>query len=370
MRYSHTRTPRVRRLAMALLATTIPLTLAACSSDDPKETSSSAASDTQAGEAAAPSGTLRLGYFGNVTHAPAVIGVEEGIFEDALGADVDLELSTFNSGTEAIEALFAGAIDATFVGPNPAINGYAQSLSEGGALRIVSGTTSGGASLVVRDGIDTPEDLAGAKLSTPSLGNSQDVALRAWLADEGYETDQAGGGDVSIAPQDNADTLTAFVDGAIDGAWVPEPWASRLVLEGGGYVLVNEADLWPGGAFVTTHLVVATKYLDDHPVNVRALVSGLLDSLDYLADEPDQAKTDTNDGIEAITTKRLEDATIDAAWGNLTFTYDPIASSLTASKNDAVKVGLLEDVDLAGIYDLSILNALLTERGLAEVAGS
>jgi NitT/TauT family transport system substrate-binding protein len=198
-----------------------------------------------------------------------VIGVEDGTFAEALGDGVDLEVVTFGSGTEAIEALFSGAIDASFIGPNPAINGFAK--SDGEALRIVAGTTSGGRIARGARGIDGPEDLAGTTLATPSLGNTQDVALRAWLADEGLQTDTTGGGDVSIRPQENADTLTAFQTGAIDGAWVPEPWATRLVLEGQGTVLVDEADLWPDGRFVTTHLIVDTEYLESQPANVRAL---------------------------------------------------------------------------------------------------
>ena len=176
--------------------------------------------------------TLRLGYFPNVTHAPAIVGVESGLFEDALGDGVNLELLTFSTGTTAIEALFADAIDATYIGPNPAINGFAQ--SDGEALRIVSGSTSGGALLVVKPEIAKPKDLKGTTLASPSLGNTQDVALRSYLATKGLDTDEEGGGDVSIVPQDNALTLEAFQAGDIDGAWVPEPWATRLIDEGGG----------------------------------------------------------------------------------------------------------------------------------------
>ena len=339
--------------------------LAAACGDDDDAASSGDGSDQASGANAEPSGTLRLGYFPNVTHAPAIIGVQEGIFEDALGG-VDLQLQTFNAGGEAIEALIGGSIDATFIGPNPAINGYSQSDD---LLRIVAGTTSGGASLVVRDGIDSPEDLEGTTLATPALGNTQDVALRAWLSEEGYETDQTGGGDVSVTPQENPDTLTAFQDGSIDGAWLPEPWATRLVQEGGGHVLVDEAELWPDGQFVTTQLIVAKSYLDDHPENVRALISGLLDAIDAANSNAAEAQTVTNDGIEADTTNRLPDETIVAAWENLTFTPDPIASSLEKSKDDAVEAGLLDDVDLDGIYHLTILNELLQERGEPEVDG-
>jgi NitT/TauT family transport system substrate-binding protein len=365
--------PRPGRFTRCLaLLLALGLVAAACGDDD--DSAAAGASDESGEESAGdtgadaePSGSLRLGYFPNVTHAPAIIGVQDGLFEEALGDGVELETTTFNAGGEAIEALFSDAIDATFVGPNPAINGFSQ--SEGTALRIVAGTTSGGASLVVRDGIDSPEDLEGTTLATPALGNTQDVALRAWLLEQGYETDQAGGGDVSITPQDNPDTLTAFQQGDIDGAWLPEPWATRLILEGEGQVLVDEADLWPEGEFVTTHLIVATEYLEEHPANVRALVEGLLGAIDVANGDAAEAQTITNDGIEADTTNRLADETIAGAWENLSFTPDPIASSLEESKDDAVEVELLDEVDLGGIYDLAILNQLLAERGEAEVYG-
>jgi NitT/TauT family transport system substrate-binding protein len=313
--------------------------------------------------------TLRLGYFPNVTHAPAIVGVDTGIFQEALGDNVELDLQTFNAGTEAIEALLGEALDASFIGPNPAINGYAQTGGE--VLRIVAGTTSGGASLVVNEDIQSPEDLADTVLATPSLGNTQDVALRAWLADNGIETDLSGGGDLEIVNQSNGDTLTAFQEGTIAGAWVPEPWATRLILEGGGHALVNEADLWPDGQFVTTHLIVATSFLEDHPDVVKNLIAGLVESIDTINADPASAETVVNDGIEALTENRLGDETIAGAWENLTFTYDPIASSLQQSADDAVAVELLDPVDLAapGIYDLTLLNEVLAERGLDPVAG-
>jgi sulfonate transport system substrate-binding protein len=347
---------------VAVLALSLGLVAAGCGGDDDGGDAAGAgttAADTQ------PSGTLRLAYFPNVTHAPAIIGVEEGLFADALG-DADLETFTFNSGTEASEAILSDSIDATFIGPNPAINAFAQS---GGEVQIVAGTTSGGAALVVSQDVDTPEDLAGTTLATPSLGNTQDVALRAWLTDQGYEVDETGGGDVKITPQENADTLTAFQAGDIHGAWVPEPWATRLVEEGGGQVLVNESDLWTDtdGQFVTTHLLVRKDYLEENPGNVRALISGLLDAIDEANDDASTAQTTTNDGIEKITTKRLADDIIAGAWGNLEFTADPVAASLQRSADDAVAVGLLDEVDLNGIYDLSILNDLLAERGETEV---
>jgi NitT/TauT family transport system substrate-binding protein len=291
------------------------------------------------------------------------MGVENGLFEEALG-DSPLEIHTFNAGPEAVEALFSGALDITYIGPNPAINAYAQSGGE--AVRIIAGSTSGGAALVVRDGIDDPADLAGTTLATPQLGNTQDVALRSWLAEQGYDTDTTGGGEVSIAPQANADTLAALQAGTIDGAWVPEPWVTRLVQEGGGHVLVDERDLWPDGRFVTTHLVARTEFLDEHPDLVRRVLEGHLAALDLIAADPEAAREAVNTQIAAITDQPLPDEVLAEAWSNLEFTADPIATSLDESARDAVAVGLLEPVDLEGIYALDLLNQLLDSevRGL------
>jgi NitT/TauT family transport system substrate-binding protein len=338
----------------------------ACGGDDDDDAGGDTTTpgDTEpAGEAA----TLRLGYFPNVTHAPAIIGVETGLFEEALGSNVTLEVQTFNSGTEVVEAMFAGGLDASFIGPNPAINGFAQSGGE--ALRIVSGTTSGGAALVVREGIDAPEDLAGTTLASPSLGNTQDVALRAWLAEQGYETDTSGGGDVSVTPLENPDILTALQQGTLDGAWVPEPWATRLIIEGGGHVLVDEADLWPDGQYVTTHLIAATEYIEEHPDVIKGLITGLGQAIDEANADAAGSQQVVNDGIERATTSRLADETIASAWENLEFTLDPIASSLQGSADDAITVGLLEPVELDGIYDLTLLNEVLAQRDDEEVSG-
>ncbi|MBN1319997.1 MAG: aliphatic sulfonate ABC transporter substrate-binding protein [Thermoleophilia bacterium] len=307
---------------------------------------------------------VRLGFFPNVTHAPALLAAVEGYFEEELG-DVELATYTFNAGTEATEALFSGALDLTFIGPNPAINAFAQ--SEGTAVRIVAGTTSGGAALVVREGIDEPADLVGARLATPSLANTQDVALRAWLIDQGLSATLEGAGDVSILPQSNAQTLQTFRSGDIDGAWVPEPWATRLVLEGGGHVLVDERDIWPDGDFVTTHLMVSTDFLTGHPDQVSAVLRALIRGIDFANDHPVEAQAAANGYIEQLTGLALSPEVIATAWGNLEFTLDPIASSLQQSADDAVAVGLLKPVDLNGVYALDLLNEILREQGRPEV---
>jgi NitT/TauT family transport system substrate-binding protein len=348
-----------RALAVAATALLSVSLLAACGGDDE-------AGGASTGGGSAEAETLRLGYFPNITHAPALIGVNKKFFETALGSTTKLDTKTFNAGPAAIEALFSGAIDATYIGPNPAINGWAQ--SKGTGLKIIAGSTSGGAGLVVREGINSPADLKGKKIATPQLGNTQDVALRAWLKENGLNADQQGGGDVSVLPQDNATALQAFAQGAIDGAWVPEPNYSRLILESKAKVLVDEKTLWPDELFVTTHLIVTQDFLKKYPGTVKKLLQGHLQSLDYIEKNNAEAQTAANAQIEALSGKPLKDDVLKASFKNLTYTADPVASSLYTSAKHAEEVGLLKPVDLKGIYDLGPLNELLKAAGKPEVS--
>ena len=310
--------------------------------------------------------TLRLGYFTNITHAPALVGLEKGIFADKLGPNVTLTPSVFNAGPAAVEAIFSGAIDATYVGPNPAINAFAK--SNGQAVRIISGATSGGAFLVVNPSITKAADLKGKKVASPQLGNTQDVALRSWLKSQGLTTDTQGGGEVSIVPQDNAQALEAFKNGAIAGAWEPEPWATRMVQEGKGKVLLDERTLWPGGQFVTTQLMVRTAFLKEHPDVVQHLLEGQVAATDFINANPAEAKTLANQALQKATGKALPQAVVDAAWPHMTFTNDPIASSLRKGADNAKAVGLLDPgTKLDGIYDLTLLNKVLKAAGKPQV---
>ncbi len=343
----------LRRILAALISIAALALTVACSAND-------------SGAAPGPAPTLRLGYFANVTHAAAVIGVDRGLFAKELGGTT-LQTQIFDAGPAAVEALFGGALDAAYIGPNPAINAFGQ--SDGKAIRIIAGATSGGAQLVVRQGINTAQDLRGTTLASPELGNTQDVALRAWLAKQGLRNSVQGGGDVTITPTKNSDTLQLVKSGTLDGAWVPEPWASRLVLESGAKVLVNERELWPDGQFVTTHLIVRTEFLEDHPQTVEALLRGHVDAVQWATQNSAEAKTVVNDGINTLTGRPLKPEVIDRAWQNLTVTDDPIAASLQHSADSAVAAGVAkEKVDLHGIYELSILNRILTQRGLPTVS--
>jgi NitT/TauT family transport system substrate-binding protein len=350
---------RLRRGAAAAAAALLALSgVAACGT--------SAASDsTPAADAVAP--TLRLGYFANITHALPLVGIQDGTYAKALGATT-LETQVFNAGPAAVEALFAGAIDATYIGPNPAINAFTK--SNGEAIRIVGGASSGGAQLVVQPQYTDAASLTGTTLATPQLGGTQDVALRYWLGQQGLTAPTTGTGDVTVAPQENSQTLDLFKQGKIAGAWLPEPWASRLVTEAGGKVLVDEKDLWPDGAFVTTHLIVSTEYLTTYPATITALLKAEHDTLTAVTADPVTAKATANAALKALTGKQLKGEVLERAWGNLTLTLDPIASTLQTSADHGVEVGTTKKADLAGIYDLRLLNALLTQLGEKTVSAA
>jgi NitT/TauT family transport system substrate-binding protein len=324
-------------------------------------------STTVVGQAAASNETagiapvIRIGYFANVTHAPALYAKEKKIFETALaGTGTKIEWITFNAGPSAIEAFKGKALDITYIGPNPAIAGFAS--TKGTLIRIIAGSTANGAQLIVKPNINKVADLAGKKIASPQLGNTQDVALRSWLEGNNYKTSITGGGDVTVIPTENAQTLTLFQKGDIDGAWVPEPWASRLVLEAGGKVFLDETDLWPKKQFLTTQIVAATDFLNKYPKTVEAILKGHLQSVAEIKKSPAMGQDAVQNQIVAATGKRLSDAVITRAWSNLTFTYDPLVPTLVKSAKDAVEVGLLTNLGsrgLVGIYDVRLLNKLL-----------
>jgi NitT/TauT family transport system substrate-binding protein len=308
--------------------------------------------------------TLRLGYFPNLTHATPIVGLKKSFFADKLGKNVTLDTKTFNAGPEAVEALFSGAVDVTYIGPNPTVNAWQK--SKGQAVKVVAGAASGGAALVVKPDITSPEQLKGKKIASPQLGNTQDVALRFWLKQHGLNTTKEGGGDVSILPQANSDTVTAFGTGALDGAWVPEPYVSRLV-KAGGKVLVDERELWPDGKFVVTNLLVSTKFLKAHPDVVKNLIAGQVEANEFINANPTEAQQVVNAALGELSGKAPDAKQTADAWKTLTFLNDPIAPSLRDGAKHAEEVGLLQPVDLKGIYDLTLLNEVLKARGAPEV---
>ncbi|MEU6635080.1 aliphatic sulfonate ABC transporter substrate-binding protein [Streptomyces rochei] len=305
--------------------------------------------------------SVRIGYFGNVTHATALVGNEKGFFQKALGA-TEAKYAVFNAGPSEIEALNSGSIDIGWIGPSPAINGYAK--SDGKNLRIVGGSASGGVRLVVNpDKIKSLKDVQGKRIATPQLGNTQDVAFLNWIAEQGWKVDaQSGKGDVTVVRSDNKVTPDAFKSGSVDGAWVPEPTASKLVAQG-GKVLLDESTLWPDEKFVITNIIVSQKFLEEHPKAVEAVLEASVDTNEWIEANPDEAKAAANKQLEKDTGKALPADVLDPAWKSIRLTADPLAATLDAQADHAVKAGLLEQPDLEGIYDLTLLNKVLAAKG-------
>ncbi len=311
---------------------------------------------------------LRLGFFPNINHAQAVIGVGNGTFQKSLGDNIEIKRFIFNAGPSAIEALFAKQIDATYVGPNPAINGYI--VSGGKDVRIVAGASSGGAVFVVRNdsGIQSPKDFAGKKFASPQLGNTQDVALRKYLLDNGYQTKEHGG-NVEVVPAKNADILTLLLKKQVDGAWVPEPWGERFIKEANSRLFLDERDLWPDGKFVTANILVRTDYLQNNPDVIKKLLASHVDETQWINTHQEEAIKQFNIELKKLTGQTIPEDVLKQSLPRLELTWDPIISSLIKSANDAFDIGFLGKTrpDLSGIYDLKLLNEVLKDKGLQTV---
>jgi NitT/TauT family transport system substrate-binding protein len=311
---------------------------------------------------------LKIGYFPNINHAQAVIGIGNGDFQKVLGANVEIKPFIFNAGPSAIEALFAKQVDATYVGPNPAINGYV--ISEGKDVRIISGATSGGAVFVIRSdsGINSTSDFANKKFGSPQLGNTQDVALRNYLLEHGYKTVE-NQGNVHILPAKNSDILTLFLKKDIDGAWVPEPWGERLIKDANGKLFLDERDLWPDGKFVTGLILVRTDYLKHNADVIENLLKANIEETQWINDNKQEAIKTFNTELKKLTGQTIAEDVLQQSLTRLEFTYDPIQQSLYKSADDAFKLGFLGDTqpDLSNIFDLNILNKVLKEKALVPI---
>ena len=310
---------------------------------------------------------LRIGYFPNINHAQAVIGIGNGDFQNALG-DVKLESQVFNAGPAAIEALFANRIDVAYVGPNPAINGYLK--SDGQGLKIIAGVSSGGAVFVVRNdsGIITVHDFAGKKFASPQLGNTQDVALRSYLLKNGYKTSE-NGGNVTILPASTSDIVTMMSKKDIDGAWVPEPWGTILVKQSNGKIFLDERDIWPNGKFTTALIVARSDYLQNHPDIIQKLLEAHVKETVWINNNKDESIKDFNAQLQKLTGKTIPNDVITEAFSRMDVTYDPVKSSVSKSAGDAFNLGFLgsKKPDLSNIFDLSILNKVLQEQNLSVI---
>src|SRR5580693_6989858 len=345
----------MRRVTVAAITGAALMLAAGCSSSSAGTTSSGSGS----GNADPAPVTVRLGFLENITHASALVGLKEGFFTKALGSAGTLKPTAFSTGTEETTALLAGQLDAAYVGPNPAINAWQKSGAT--AIKIVSGAATGGASVVVTKGITSAGQLKGKTLATPSLGNTQDVALRYWLKQNGITTTATGGGDALIKPTTpNSDAVLEFKSGQIAGGSEPAPYDVEMVADG-GTVLYSE----PG---VTTVLVVTQTFLSAHPAVVADLLKAQIQANDFIKNNPSAAQQDANAELAEYTGKALKASIVAAAWKEITFTDDPDASSLTSDATEAQSLGLLKPVSLTGIFDLTPLNTALAAAGEPQVS--
>ncbi|GDY31422.1 ABC transporter substrate-binding protein [Gandjariella thermophila] len=311
-----------------------------------------------------PATELRLGFFPNVTHAAALIANGKGFFTRELGA-TKLTAQQFNAGPEEVTALLSGSLDAAFIGSGPAINAFAK--SNGQDVRLIAGATSGGAQLVVKPGITSPEALKGKTITAPQTGNTQDIALKKWLAGKGLAIGN-GPDQVHVTAMDNPQTFDAFRSGQVDGGWLPEPWASRLAVDAGAQVLQEEKALWPGGKFPTTVLIVRTQFLQEHPATVEALLRATQDAVDFAGGNHAEAETVVNDQLKKFTGKGLSQPVLDRAFADIELTADPLAAQFPQLAKDSVTAGVTKTApDLTGFVDVTLLNRVLRAAGKPQV---
>ncbi len=282
---------------------------------------------------------LQVGHFPNISHAQALVAHQlsrqgKGWFEERLGKDVKIEWRLFNAGPSAMESMFAKAVDITYVGPNPAINAYSK--TRGRDIRIIAGSADGGAALVVnpKAGIEKPSDFKGKKIATPQLGNTQDVACRAWLIDNGIKVSLTSG-EAQVIATPNPEQISLFKMGNLDAAWTVEPWVTRLEQEGGGKIFLLQKEA------VTTVVVTCNRILKKRPDIVEKFVKAHQELTDWINKNPVEAQKLARQELEDLTGGKLSESLISQAWSRISFTSNINRAELQKFVDDAYKCDLL-----------------------------
>ncbi|MEO6437061.1 MAG: ABC transporter substrate-binding protein, partial [Tepidisphaeraceae bacterium] len=292
---------------------------------------------------------VRLGYFGNVTHAQAVLGVASGDFANAV-APAKLSTKVFNAGPSLIEALFSDNIDIGYVGPSPVLSAFDKSKGQG--IRVIAGAAANGVLIVARkdSGISTLKDLAGKRIATPQHGNTQDVAARH------YVTKVLGQKDANIVmPVPNAEQAAMMARGEIDAAWTPEPWGSRLILENGGTLVAEEKAIWPNKKFVLTVVVTTPEFLQKHPEVVKQVLGVHATWTQRLQHDPQAYIAQLGEALFAINQKKLPEGVLPAALKNVEFRLDPLDETFQIMAQWARDLGFPSPAKLDGLVDTTIL---------------
>ena len=300
---------------------------------------------------------IRVAFFPSIGHIIPIVGLEEKIFEKGIGEEKQIETKLFDSGPQVIESIFSGSIDIAYVGPGPIINGFLK--SDGKDIKILSGAASGGASFIIQpnSGLESLENFDGKRIASPQISNSQDVSLRHYLQSHGLKSVEKGG-TVFVLNISNPDIYTLFAKGDIDGAWVPEPWATILVQELDGIRLFNEEKLWPNEEFASVLLIVRTKYLENNPETVQKWVESHEKTVTWINSNPDKSKSLFSNFLIDYMGKSLPTKIIDESFSNISITSDPIKNSVIIFAERADSLGYLgrSGYNLDGIFYNAVLN--------------
>jgi len=300
---------------------------------------------------------IRVAFFPSIGHIIPIVGLEEKIFEKGIGEEKQIETKLFDSGPQVIESIFSGSIDIAYVGPGPIINGFLK--SDGKDIKILSGAASGGASFIIQpnSGLESLENFDGKRIASPQISNSQDVSLRYYLESHGLKSVEKGG-TVFVLNISNPDIYTLFAKGDIDGAWVPEPWATILVQELDGIRLFNEEKLWPNEEFASVLLIVRTEYLENNPETVQKWVESHEKTVTWINSNPNKSKSLFSNFLMDYMGKSLPTKIIDESFSNITITSDPIKNSVIIFAERADSLGYLgrDGYNLDGIFYNAVLN--------------
>ena len=310
--------------------------------------------------------TVRVGYFPNITHIQALVGLNDGTFAKALANQAEIEEKLFNAGPKLIQALLVGEIDLAYIGPGPAINGYVVSNK---GLQIIAGAANEGAILVARRGseINRAEDLGGRKVAVPQLANTQDIVLRRLMKEAGLQ-DAAKGGTVTVVPAENPDILTLIARGELDAALVPEPWGSRIIKETGAGVVLEADQIWKNGSYATAVVIANRKFLAEKPGLVEKWLAAHVELTERIKSDPQTYKEIFNEQFEILTGKALPQDVLDSSFKRLLLTYDPEVASINDFVTLKTDAGYLrQKPDISQLLNLQPLNKVLREKGLAEV---
>ena len=341
-----------------LLAVLIAATLSGCGGSSPATVGATSGTSKPA--------AVRLGYFANLTHAQALLGVANGSFQKAIG-DVPLKTTVFNAGPSVVEAFFANELDLAYVGPSPALNAHVK--SHGSAVRVISGSASNGVVIVARKdaGIAKMADLAGKRIATPQFGNTQDISARHYVLSVLKQTLKNAGGTTDIQNIANAEQLGLFKSGQLDAVWAPEPWGARLVHEADGVLVEEEKNLWPEKNFTITLVLASQKFLTEHPDVVEQFLKAHVEITGWLNTHRDEAADAANAELQKLTGKSLKKDMLLDAYSRIGFSTDVFLDSIKTFADWAYELKVAkEQPDLKGFIDLSILE----KAKAANAAGS